>query len=67
MSNKKLLDASCRMALAAFLHDIGKAIDEAGKVFRKTRMTSRILVIITDGEDHEGNLNEVNANGKKDR
>jgi Ca-activated chloride channel family protein len=34
--------------------NIGGAIDEAQRVFSRKRKTSRILVIITDGEDHEG-------------
>jgi Ca-activated chloride channel family protein len=36
--------------------DIGGAIDEAQRVFSRKRNTSRILVIITDGEDHEGRV-----------
>lgn len=34
--------------------DIGRALDEAAKVFKKKRVTSKILVLITDGEDNEG-------------
>lgn len=34
--------------------NLGGAIDEALRVFSRKRKTSRILVIITDGEDHEG-------------
>lgn len=30
------------------------ALDAAGRVFGRKRMTSRVLVLITDGEDHEG-------------
>ncbi len=39
--------------------DIGSALDEAMKVFRKKRLTSKILVLITDGEDHEGNIDRA--------
>jgi Ca-activated chloride channel family protein len=34
--------------------DIGRALETARRVFAKRRMTSRVLVVITDGEDHEG-------------
>ncbi len=34
--------------------DIGGAMREARRVFKDRRLTSRILVLITDGEDHEG-------------
>ncbi len=34
--------------------DIGRVMDEAYKVFEKKRLTSRMLVLITDGEDHQG-------------
>jgi len=34
--------------------DMGRALEAAGKVFRKRRPTSRMLILISDGEDHEG-------------
>jgi len=34
--------------------DIGVMLSEAAKVYAKKRLTSKILVVITDGEDHEG-------------
>ncbi len=34
--------------------DIGKVLNETGRVFSKKRLTSKLLVLITDGEDHEG-------------
>ncbi len=34
--------------------DFGRAFNEAYRVFRKKRITSRILIIVTDGEDNEG-------------
>ncbi|HSV97619.1 MAG TPA: VWA domain-containing protein [Spirochaetota bacterium] len=34
--------------------DIGRALEAAEKVFAAKRMTSKMLVLITDGEDHEG-------------
>jgi Ca-activated chloride channel family protein len=34
--------------------DIGRALEEAYRVFQKKRLTSKVLVLITDGEDHEG-------------
>ncbi len=36
--------------------DIGKMLAEAGKVYRKKRLASKMLVVITDGEDHEGGV-----------
>ena len=34
--------------------DLGRAFEAAEKVFAKKRMTTKMLVLITDGEDHEG-------------
>lgn len=34
--------------------DLGRALEEAEKVFKKRRMTRRMLVLLSDGEDHEG-------------
>ena len=34
--------------------DMGRMFEEALRVFEKKRLTSRMLVVITDGEDHEG-------------
>ncbi|OHD71378.1 MAG: hypothetical protein A2W19_10255 [Spirochaetes bacterium RBG_16_49_21] len=39
--------------------DIGMALREAYRVFKNKRLTSRILVLITDGEDHEGSAEEA--------
>lgn len=39
--------------------DIGMALRQAYRVFRNKRLTSRILVLITDGEDHEGTAEEA--------
>lgn len=36
--------------------DIGRMLAEAGKVYQKKRLTSKMLVVITDGEDHEGGV-----------
>ncbi len=36
--------------------DMGRMLAEAGKVYQKKRLTSRMLVVITDGEDHEGGV-----------
>jgi Ca-activated chloride channel family protein len=52
------LDAAGPDALSRQGTDIGRALDRAQKVFQKKRMTSRMLVLITDGEDHEGALME---------
>jgi Ca-activated chloride channel homolog len=36
--------------------DLGRALDAAAGVFERRRLTSRILILITDGEDHEGGV-----------
>ncbi len=36
--------------------DIGRMLAEARKVYQKKRLTSRMLIVITDGEDHEGGV-----------
>jgi len=36
--------------------DIGRMLAEAAKVYQKKRLTSRMLIIVTDGEDHEGGV-----------
>jgi Ca-activated chloride channel family protein len=36
--------------------DMGRMLAEAGRVYQKKRLTSRMLVVITDGEDHEGGV-----------
>jgi len=41
--------------------DIGAALREAKRVFDKKRLTSRVLVLITDDEDHEGTAAEAAA------
>jgi Ca-activated chloride channel homolog len=45
--------------------DIGAALREAHRVFKTKRLTSRILVLITDGEDHEGTAAEAAAEFKE--
>ncbi len=49
------LDAAGPDAIRLRGTDIGRALGEAARVFNKKRLTSRMLVVITDGEDHEGN------------
>ncbi len=45
--------------------DIGKAMRAAERMFNKRRMTSKLFVLITDGEDHEGNVSGA-LSGLKD-
>lgn len=45
--------------------DIGGALGAAAGVFRMPRMTSRMLVLITDGEDHEGGVGDALRQLKK--
>jgi Ca-activated chloride channel family protein len=35
---------------------MGRMLAEAGRVYQKKRLTSRMLIVITDGEDHEGGV-----------
>ena len=39
--------------------NIGAVFDEAFRVFSKRRENSKLLVLITDGEDHEGSVDEA--------
>ena len=36
--------------------DMGRMLAEAGKVYQKKRLTSKMLIVVTDGEDHEGGV-----------
>jgi len=36
--------------------DMGRMLAEAAKVYKKRRLTSRMLIVVTDGEDHEGGV-----------
>ncbi len=45
--------------------DIGRALDEAIRVFEKKRLTSKLLVLITDGEDHQGAAGPAAARFRK--
>ncbi|HOO73357.1 MAG TPA: VWA domain-containing protein [Spirochaetota bacterium] len=53
------LDAADPSAIRLQGTDIGRALAEAYRVFQKKRLTSRLLVLITDGEDHEGSAEEA--------
>ncbi|HOW82023.1 MAG TPA: VWA domain-containing protein [Spirochaetota bacterium] len=55
------LDAADPSAIRLQGTDIGRALAEAYRVFEKKRLTSRMLVLITDGEDHEGSAEEAAA------
>jgi len=48
------LDAASPESIRLQGTDIGKMLNSAYRVFEKKRVTSRILVLITDGEDNEG-------------
>ncbi len=53
------LDAASPESIALKGTDIGGALKEAYRVFKNKHLTSRILVLITDGEDHEGTAEEA--------
>lgn len=53
------LDAASPDSIRLRGTDIGGALREAHRVFTEKRLTSRILVLITDGEDHEGTAEEA--------
>jgi len=38
--------------------DFGRMLDEAKRVFSKKRMTSKMLIVISDGEDHENTYDD---------
>ena len=48
------LDAAGPDSMSVQGTDLGAALEKAGNVFTEKRLTSRSLVFITDGEDHEG-------------
>lgn len=56
---KMFLDAADTSAVAEQGTNIGEAMEMAYRVFHKRRRTSRNFVIITDGEDHEGHVEEA--------
>lgn len=39
--------------------DIGGALETAVKIFEKRKMTNRLVLLITDGEDHEKRIDEA--------
>jgi Ca-activated chloride channel family protein len=55
------LDAAHPSAIRLQGTDIGRALAEARRVFETRRLTSRLLVLITDGEDHEGSAEDEAA------
>lgn len=55
------LDSATPESIALKGTDIGAALREAARVFKDKRLTSRMLVLITDGEDHEGKAEEAAA------
>jgi Ca-activated chloride channel homolog len=50
------LDNASPVSLKIQGTDIGKALDVASRVFEKKRTQSKMLLLITDGEDHEENV-----------
>ena len=55
------LDSASPDSIALKGTDIGAALREAARVYKNKRLTARILVLITDGEDHEGKAEEAAA------
>ena len=53
------LDAAGPASMAVQGTDMGRALETAQRVFAQKRLTSRMLVFITDGEDHEGRALEM--------
>jgi len=41
--------------------DMAAALEEAARVFEKERLTSKMMVLISDGEDHEGRVKDALA------
>jgi Ca-activated chloride channel homolog len=52
----QFLDSVSTSSVSSQGTDIGAALAVAEKVFEKKRTTARVLFLITDGEDHEGNV-----------
>ncbi len=53
------LDAAGPDSISLQGTDIGRMFTQAYRVFEKKRITSKVLVLITDGEDHEGTAIEA--------
>lgn len=53
------LDAAGPESVSLEGTDMGRLFDESMAVFETKRLTSRMLVVITDGEDNEGNAEET--------
>ena len=50
------LDSASPDSLRVQGTDMGRMLALAGKVYQKKRLTSRMLVVVTDGEDHESGV-----------
>lgn len=50
------LDAAGPDSLRVQGTDMGRMLALAGKIYEKKRLTSRMLVVVTDGEDHESKV-----------
>ncbi|MBN1501675.1 MAG: VWA domain-containing protein [Spirochaetes bacterium] len=53
------LDSVSSSTLALQGTDIGGALKKASEIFEKKKLTNRIVLLITDGEDHENRVDEV--------
>ena len=53
------LDSADTNSIAVQGTDIGAVLNEALRVFQKKRLTEKLLVLISDGEDHEGNVSSA--------
>jgi len=48
------LDSASPQSVKTQGTDIGRVLFKAQQVFKKKRLTSKLLVLVTDGEDHQG-------------
>ncbi|MDA3900280.1 MAG: VWA domain-containing protein [Spirochaetes bacterium] len=53
------LDYTDTTSIALQGTDLAKALVEAERIFEKKRINKKVLLLITDGEDHEGNVEQV--------
>jgi Ca-activated chloride channel family protein len=53
------LDYTDTSSIALQGTDIGKALEAAGRLFTKQNPNTKVLLLITDGEDHESSLRRI--------
>ncbi len=53
------LESATPKSIAMQGTDIGKALKVGYRIFKKKRLTTKMFLIVTDGEDHQGTINKA--------